>query len=229
MENKVANMRIDYGVNSSFQSTLPSKDPYKWFKLWFQEAVEHPGVGEPNAMSLSTASSDGTPSCRYVLLKGYSDKGFRFFTNYLSQKGQDLTENPKAALTFYWEPLRMQIRINGDVERLSNEESTEYFHSRPFSSQISALVSKQTMVLPKNRCLKDKTCELTEQYKGKIVPKPHYWGGYLVKPHSFEFWCGGSARLHDRIRFRKQGKGEVIDEQLVSMGENGWLYERLSP
>lgn len=229
LEQKVADMRITYSVSNIKEDSLPSTDPFKWFKLWFEQAVANQDITEANAMTLATASKEGIPSARIVLLKGFSEKGFSFFTNHESEKGKQMTENPHAALLFYWGSLQMQIRITGLVERLTDEESTEYFHKRPFESQIGALVSQQTAVIPNQQYLEDKRIALTAQYEGKVVPKPDYWGGYLVKPLTFEFWCGKSGRLHDRIRFRKLIKGEEIDEKLTKKGDNGWLYELLSP
>jgi len=229
LEEKVSGMRINYDVSNIDEDNLPSKDPFEWFKIWFQKAVEHPGVIEANAMTVATASREGIPSARLLLLKGFSKEGFQFFTNHGSQKGKELAENPHAALIFYWEALQLQIRISGRVERLTEEESTKYFHIRPFESQISAAASPQTVVLPNLKYLEGQRTALREKYDGKIVPKPDYWGGYIVKPSIFEFWCGGAARKHDRLRFRKLNDGEVIDETLTKKGEGDWVYEILSP
>jgi len=227
-QDEVAGMRIDYKV-SNIEDDVPTKDPFEWFNLWFKDATDHPNVEEPNAMNIATATKDGQVSARMVLLKGVTDQGFRFFTNSGSQKGKQLMENPYAALTFYWEPLQRQIRINGRVEKLSEDESTKYFHSRPFGSQIGALVSDQSVVIPNREYLEKKRVTLTEKYEGQVVPKPDYWGGYLVIPDSFEFWCGGSGRLHDRMRFRRLNEGESLDMTLTQHGDSGWIYERLSP
>ncbi|XP_065684159.1 pyridoxine-5'-phosphate oxidase isoform X2 [Hydra vulgaris] len=223
--NEISDMRIDYNLSRLPDDMLPAKDPYLLFQLWFQEAANNPGIKEANAMNLATASKDGVPSARWVLLKGYSNKGFRFFTNYDSQKGKELNENPNAALTFYWEPLQKQIRITGRVEKISKEESTEYFHSRPFASQIGALVScNQSSAIPSEQYLEERRKKLTEEFSGKVVPKPDNWGGYLLTPKDFEFWCGGSGRIHDRIKFVQSSNYEH-----QQTGENGWSYVRLSP
>lgn len=163
------------------------------------------------------------------MLKGCNSDGFTFFTNYGSRKAKELEENPCAALTFYWMPLRRSIRIEGDVEKVSAAESEEYFHQRPKASQIGALASPQSLVIP-NREHLDK---IEEEIKSKLkpdepIPMPH-WGGYLVKPKSIEFWQGQTNRLHDRIRFRKLEPTEIIDETLVHAGDDGWVYERLAP
>lgn len=138
-------------------------------------------------------------------------------------------ENPYAALTFYWDSLQKQVRITGKVEKMSDEDSTSYFHERPVGSQIGAWVSRQTSVIPNSQYLEAKEKELREKYEGKIIPKPPYWGGFIVVPDTFEFWCGKSNRLHDRIGFRYPKSGELIDSSLTKYGCNGWLYERLSP
>jgi len=226
---EVSSMRVDYKVSTIEDGAFPSLDPFKWFDIWFQEATHHPEIKEANAMNIATASKDGEVSARMVLLKKVTERGFGFFTNYDSQKGRQLTENPNGAITFYWDPLQKQVRIAGKVERMSEEESTSYFHSRPFGSQIGAMVSHQTSVIPDSKCLLEREKELKEMYEGKVVPKPQYWGGFLVVPNTIEFWCGRSNRLHDRIRFRRLNDNETLDPSLTKEGENGWVYERLSP
>jgi len=226
---EVEAMRINYDVDKLGDGDLPSKNPFEFFNAWFQEAVKHDGIVEANAMNIATATRDGIPSSRMVLLKGFSEEGFRFFSNYCSEKGKHLEENPNIAVNFYWEPLHKQIRINGSVEKLSEEESTEYFHKRPRASQIGALVSRQSTPIRDSQVLEDRRIELEQKYKDVEIPKPDYWGGYLVKPRSFEFWVGGSGRLHDRILFRHLKPGENIDPALTKKGENDWYYERLSP
>jgi len=227
---KVADMRIDYTKSSIDESSLPSKDPFEVFRVWFEEACQHPAIEEGNAMNLATASKDGVPSARIVLLKGFSTAGFRFFTNYASEKGQQLAENPHAALTFYWEPLQKQVRISGRVERLSDELSTEYFNSRPISSQIGAHVSHQTSVIPNRKFLEDRKEEIEKEFDGmKTIPKPEFWGGFLVKPSKMEFWCGGSGRLHSRVRFRHLENNETLNPELTKQGAGDWFYELLSP
>ncbi|XP_043959024.1 pyridoxine-5'-phosphate oxidase [Gambusia affinis] len=226
----LSNMRKKYrGVEECFEeSQLGSLDPIKEFGNWFDEATKCPEVGEANAMCIATASKDGRPSARMVLLKGYSHEGFRFFTNYESRKGNELESNPYACLVFYWEPLNRQIRIEGSVERIPYQNSCDYFHSRPKSSQIGAVVSRQSTPVPNRDYLRQKNAELEEKYKDTEVPMPDYWGGYMVKPHSIEFWQGQTNRLHDRIVFTKVKDGEKRGE-FQHEAEGGWVYQRLSP
>ncbi|KAM6897471.1 pyridoxine-5'-phosphate oxidase [Xenentodon cancila] len=226
----LSNMRKKYkGDEECFEeSQLVSLDPIKQFGNWFDEATKCPDIGEANAMCIATATKDGRPSARMVLLKGYSNEGFRFFTNYESRKGSELEGNPYACLVFYWEPLNKQIRIEGSVERIPYQSSCEYFHSRPKSSQIGAVVSRQSTPVPNRDYLRQKNAELEETYRDKDVPMPDYWGGYVVKPFLIEFWQGQTNRLHDRIVFTKkkeeEGQGEFEHE-----AEGGWVYRRLSP
>ncbi|XP_061565346.1 pyridoxine-5'-phosphate oxidase [Cololabis saira] len=225
----LSNMRKKYkGDEECFEeSQLVSLDPIKQFGNWFDEATKCPEVGEANAMCIATASKDGRPSARMVLLKGYSNEGFRFFTNYESRKGSELESNPHACLVFYWEPLNKQIRIEGSVERIPYQKSCDYFHSRPKSSQIGAVVSRQSTPVLNRDYLRQKNAELEEKYRDGEVPMPDYWGGYVVKPALIEFWQGQTNRLHDRIVFTKkkeEGPGEFEHE-----AEGGWVYQRLSP
>lgn len=226
---EVSSMRIDYKESRIEDDQLPSLDPFKWFDIWFKEATQHSDIKEANAMNIATATKNGDVSARMVLLKKVTERGFGFFTNYESQKGTQLAENPRGAITFYWDPLQKQIRICGNVERMSDEASSEYFHSRPKGSQIGAMVSHQTSVIPDSKCLEQREKDLSQKYEGKVIPKPDYWGGFLLVPETIEFWCGRSNRLHDRIRFRRPKKDEVINTALTKEGDNGWLYERLSP
>ncbi|XP_014839405.1 PREDICTED: pyridoxine-5'-phosphate oxidase [Poecilia mexicana] len=226
----LSNMRKKYrGDEECFEeSQLGSLDPIKQFGNWFDEATKCPEIGEPNAMCIATASKDGRPSARMVLLKGYSHEGFRFFTNYESRKGKELESNPYACLVFYWEPLHRQIRIEGSVERIPYQNSCDYFHSRPKGSQIGAVVSRQSTPVPNRDYLRQKNAELEEKYKDTDVPMPDYWGGYMVKPHAIEFWQGQTNRLHDRIVFTKVKDGEKRGE-FQHEAEGGWVYQRLSP
>ncbi|KAK3930409.1 Pyridoxine-5'-phosphate oxidase [Frankliniella fusca] len=210
------------------EADLACKEPIGQFKVWFDEARNEPSVMEANAMCLATASKDGTPSARYVLLKGYGPDGFKFFTNYESRKAKELEENPKAALTFYWEALRRSVRIEGTVARLPAAESDEYFHSRPKASQIGACASNQSTPITGREVLSAQEKYLASEYSDKEIPRPN-WGGYIVVPHSIEFWQGQSDRLHDRIRFRLPQETEKPDGKLLHEGDNGWVYERLSP
>ncbi|XP_043466650.1 pyridoxine/pyridoxamine 5'-phosphate oxidase-like [Leptopilina heterotoma] len=227
----LADMRIKYkDKNETFtEDQLSTKEPFGQFKVWFELACNTPTILEPNAMLLGTASKDGIPSVRPVLLKGYGPDSFKFYTNYESRKGKDLDENPNAALTFFWESLRRTIRIEGTVEKTSSEDSDEYFKGRPFPSQIGAWASKQSKIISGRDVLMIREREYLSQFSDKNVPRPNYWGGYHLKPKSVEFWQGQSDRLHDRIRFRRPVPGEKVDNILLHQGENGWVYERLSP
>jgi pyridoxamine 5'-phosphate oxidase len=190
-------------------------DPIKQFGNWFTAAVEAQ-IRDVNAMSLATASADCRPSVRIVLLKGFDHDGFVFFTNYESEKGKQLAENPYAALGFYWIELDRQIRISGKATRTSREESERYFHSRPPGSQLGAWASRQSEVLDARRVLDARMAQMTERFAGKPISLPPHWGGYRLKPDRMEFWQGRTNRLHDRFRYTLQPDGS-------------WLLERLSP
>lgn len=213
------------------ESSLVSKEPIKQFKEWFDLASKTENIKEANSMCLATATKTGKPSARFVLLKGYGEDGFRFFSNYASRKGNELEENPFAALTFYWEPLSRSVRIEGTVEKLQTEDSEEYFHSRPRSSQIGACVSPQSQPIKGREVLIETEERLLKEYADESVsiPKPSSWGGYIVKPNMIEFWQGQSTRIHDRIRFRRPEGSHEPDGILTHPGENGWIYERLAP
>jgi pyridoxamine 5'-phosphate oxidase len=190
-------------------------DPIKHFANWFTAAIEA-GVRDVNAMSLATTGRDARPSVRIVLLKGFDQDGFVFFTNYESEKGKQLEANPYAALAFYWIELDRQIRISGKVKKNSRKESQTYFHSRPVGSQLSAWASRQSEVIDARRVLDARMAEMTERFAGKPVPLPLHWGGYRLKPDRIEFWQGRPNRLHDRFRYTRQTDGN-------------WLIERLAP
>uniref|UniRef100_A0A6Q2ZJW5 pyridoxal 5'-phosphate synthase n=1 Tax=Esox lucius TaxID=8010 RepID=A0A6Q2ZJW5_ESOLU len=202
------------------ENQLVSLDPIKQFGDWFDQATKCPEIGEPNAMCLATSTKDGRPSARMVLLKGYSDEGFRFFTNYESRKGGEL-------VSIYVENL--DIRIEGKVKRIPYQSSCDYFHSRPKSSQIGAVVSRQSTPVPDRNHLRQKNAELEEKYKDTDVPMPDYWGGYIVMPDLIEFWQGQTNRLHDRIVFTRPKTGESVLEDYQHPAEAGWVYQRLSP
>ncbi|HVT92657.1 MAG TPA: pyridoxamine 5'-phosphate oxidase [Bryobacteraceae bacterium] len=190
-------------------------DPITQFQRWFEEAVAA-NLVEANAMTLATASREGMPSARIVLLKGLSREGFVFYTNYESQKGRELEENPNAALVFYWGPLERQVRVSGRVARLSREESLAYFRSRPKGHQLGALASRQSTVVMDRAALERTLHDLERTYESSEVPLPDFWGGYRLKPESIEFWQGRPNRLHDRIRYLQRAGGS-------------WAIERLSP
>lgn len=180
------------------------KNPIEQFDYWFDEALKA-GIYEPNAMTLATATHDGKPSARVVLLKGFNHDGFVFYTNYLSRKGKELAKNPVVALVFFWPELARQVRIEGTLEKVSKEESEKYFQSRPLDSQLGALASPQSQEI--SRVDLEKNLEkLKATYTDKTIPKPSYWGGYLVKPQVIEFWQGRESRLHDRIVYKKADK-----------------------
>ncbi|KAL2078129.1 hypothetical protein ACEWY4_025814 [Coilia grayii] len=227
----LSDMRKKYKADDQCfeEDQLVSLDPMKQFGNWFDEATKCPEIGEPNAMCIATATKEGHPSARMVLLKGFSHEGFRFFSNYESRKGKELESNPHACLVFYWEPLNRQIRIEGTVERIPYQSSCDYFHSRPKSSQIGAVVSRQSTVIPNREYLRQKNAELEERYKDTDVPMPDYWGGYIVKPHTIEFWQGQTNRLHDRIVFTRPKEGETELKDLQHQAAGGWVYQRLSP
>lgn len=208
----VANFRNEYISNGIDEKTM-SDDPVQQFEKWFSEALENK-VLEPNAFHLSTCSADGRPSGRVMLLKGFSDEGFIFFTNYDSRKGNDLKENANASMTFLWLELYRQIRIEGSVSRISPEESDEYFHSRPRGSQIGAAVSAQSKVLSGRDELENAAGELEKKFSGKEIPRPENWGGLLLKPIRMEFWQGRVNRLHDRILYESSNGGKWTKSRL---------------
>lgn len=203
-QQEIQDLRQDYTA-----ATLSEKDtkasPVSQFEQWFNEALAAK-LHEPNAMTLATATTNGKPSARIVLLKGFNEHGFIFYTNYLSRKGKEITKNPQGALTFFWGELERQVRIEGTIEKLSKEDSERYFHSRPKGSQIGAVVSPQSQEIDGREALEKKWNELETEYEGKEVPKPSFWGGYILNPQMVEFWQGRSSRLHDRILYKKVDK-----------------------
>lgn len=211
----IADIRTQYSQKSlSEADVLP--DAIAQFEKWWDEVI-HSQITEPNAMTLATASLDGVPDARIVLLKGVSQEGFTFFTNYESQKGQQLAQNPRACLVFFWKELERQVRIRGVVSKVSKEESEAYFFSRPEGSQIGACASPQSRVIADRQELESRVQALEEAVKKRHkIEKPDYWGGYILKPESLEFWQGRPNRLHDRILYTLQDKGD-------------WLIQRLAP
>ncbi len=185
-------------------------DPFAQFDRWF-DAATSAGVAEANAFTLATSTPDGMPSARTVLLKGFDERGFVFYTNYESQKGMDILANPRAALLFFWKELHRQVRVTGTVERIPRDESETYFRSRPPGSQLGAAVSPQSRVLPDRGTLEASYAVMEAEYAVTPVPLPEDWGGYRVTPIGFEFWQGRENRLHDRLRYRPAIGGWTID------------------
>lgn len=205
--------RKDY-TRASFDERDAAPDPFLQFAAWYDAAVAD-GVTEPEAMTLATATREGRPSARVVLLRGFDERGFAFFTNYESRKGRELAENPRAALVFYWHDQERQVRIEGRVETTSAEESDAYFHVRPPGARIGAWASEQSRVIAGREVLEAQVREFGRRYPGESIPRPPHWGGYRLVPEAVEFWQGRANRLHDRLRYRRAG--------------GGWVLERLSP
>jgi pyridoxamine 5'-phosphate oxidase len=210
----IAALRHDYVAHGLRRADLDA-DPIKQFAKWFGEAAAAE-IRDVNAMTLATATPDGRPSARIVLLKAISDRGFVFFTNYNSAKGRELEANPHAALTFFWVQLERQIRVSGVVEKTSREESEEYFRSRPIGSQLGAWSSAQSELIASREVLETNLAEVTSRFAGTDVPLPPQWGGYRLQPDAIEFWQGRTNRLHDRFRYRLEDGAR-------------WALERLAP
>jgi pyridoxamine 5'-phosphate oxidase len=211
---RLDDLRNEYSGRSLREQDVDA-DPFRQFERWFGEACEC-AVAEPNAMTLATATREGRASARLVLLRGISERGFTFFTNYESRKARELEANPWAALVFFWRELARQVRIEGNVERASDEESDRYFRTRPQGARISAWASPQSEVVVSREALEEWCREFEMRFGDGIVPRPANWGGYRVMPESIEFWQGGANRLHDRLRY-------------VRRTEGGWRIERLAP
>jgi len=210
----LADLRKEYMARGLDVGDLDA-DPIRQFRGWLDEALAA-HLTEPNAMTVATVGADGRPSARMALIKGVSEAGFVFYTNYESRKGRELGAAPWAALVFYWAELERQVRIEGRVERTSAADSDAYFHSRPVGSQLGAAVSQQSAVIPDRATLEVRLRKLEARYRDQEVPRPEHWGGFRVVPDAIEFWQGRPNRLHDRLRYRKTAEGV-------------WVIERLSP
>ncbi|HEX2223161.1 MAG TPA: pyridoxamine 5'-phosphate oxidase [Thermoanaerobaculia bacterium] len=213
----VSHLRRDYSLTGLDEADALA-DPFAQFQSWFADVLEA-DRHDPTAMTLATADREGRPSARIVLLKGYDERGFVFFTNYGSRKGRELEENPRAALVFYWPDFDRQVRVEGTVERASREESEEYFRSRPRGSRLGAWASPQSTVIAGREDLERRLREVEERFPAgdtEEVPTPDFWGGYRLRPEVIEFWQGRPSRLHDRLRYSR-------------LPEGGWKIERLSP
>ena len=213
MDRDLLQLRKEF-AQRELSETNVDRDPFAQFQRWFDDAVRA-HVHLPTAMALATATTDGRPSARMVLLKLMDNRGFVFFTNFESKKADDLTKNPNASLLFHWVELERQVCIDGSVERATREEAEQYFKTRPYESQLSAWASKQSSVIPSRSELEKSFEEVRARYPSDEVPLPPFWGGFRVIPTTFEFWQGRENRLHDRIRYRKEA------EQ--------WVIERLAP
>lgn len=199
----LSNYRKSYEKSELLESSI-SKNPFELFAKWFQEAEEIGGSEEINAMTISTIGLDGFPKNRVVLLKQFTSEGFIFFTNYESEKGKAIAENPNVCLSFFWHNSERQVIIKGIAEKTTEKVSDDYFHSRPTGSQLGAVASHQSEVISGREILENKIQQLEDQFVGKEIQRPEYWGGYLIKPIEIEFWQGRANRLHDRIRFQLQ-------------------------
>ena len=208
-----ANLRREY-TRAGLDDADMNPDPIVQFDTWFEKVIDA-NLHEPNAMILATATSEGRPSVRTVLLKGYDGGGFVFYTNYEGRKARELEANPACALLFYWGELERQVRIEGRAGRIPSEESDTYFASRPRGSRLGAWASEQSRPVRDRSVLEERVRALEKEYEGREIPRPLFWGGYRVEPHTIEFWQGRENRLHDRISYRREN--------------DGWRLERLQP
>jgi pyridoxamine 5'-phosphate oxidase len=210
----VANLRRDYARQTLLEKSA-NPSPFQQFQTWFTQALEAQVI-EPNAMTLATVTPDGKPAARIVLLKDMDERGFVFYTNFQSRKGQELTQTPVAALVFWWGELERQVRIEGTIALVSPAEADVYFQSRPRGSQLGAWVSQQSQVIPNRDALEQRLMALEQEYSDRPIPRPPHWGGYRLMPTYFEFWQGRANRLHDRLCYRQ-------------ISSDAWNMQRLSP
>jgi pyridoxamine 5'-phosphate oxidase len=210
----ISRLRKEY-TRAGLDESDAVPDPIEQFRRWFDDALAA-DLHEPNAMTLATATPEGRPSARIVLIKGFDERGFIFYTNYEGRKARELEANPQCALVLYWAELERQVRIEGRVSRISEEESDAYFASRPRGSQLGAWVSEQSQSIESRGALELRLRELEREYEGREIPRPPFWGGYRVEPEVIEFWQGRENRLHDRLQYRRPEDG-------------GWERERLQP
>lgn len=215
MQKDLGNYRKSYEKSALIEDSI-SNNPMQLFKTWFHEVEMSDGLEEPNAMTISTLGLDGYPKNRVVLLKKFTHEGFIFYTNYYSDKGRAIEANPHVCISFFWPTMERQVIIKGKAEKILENLSDGYFESRPKGSQLGALVSQQSTVISSRVVLEEKLRQLEQEFKDKEVPRPQYWGGYIVKPVSLEFWQGRPNRLHDRIRFTLEKDWD-------------WKMERLAP
>lgn len=225
MSNAIADIRKDYKLASLEEADVAS-NPIDQFTRWWNDAVASQ-IDEVNAMTLATVNAAGVPAARIVLLKGYNPEGFIFFTNYESDKGKNLAQNPNAALVFFWKELERQIRIEGTVQKVSAEESDRYFNSRPASSRIGAWASPQSAVIENRLVIEQNVERYSSIFANDSIERPDHWGGYIVKPISIEFWQGRSSRLHDRIRYKLETS--AYNAATDTKTDANWKIERLAP
>ncbi|MEP7094941.1 MAG: pyridoxamine 5'-phosphate oxidase [Flavobacterium sp.] len=211
----LSNYRKSYEKSELLETTIP-EDPINLFNRWFHEVEDFGGTGEVNAMTVSTIGLDGFPKSRVVLLKKYSEEGFIFYTNYNSEKGRAIAQNPHVCLSFFWPNMERQVIIKGIAQKTSENISDNYFDSRPNGSKLGAIVSNQSEVIPSRTFLEENLKQLENDFEGKQIPRPEHWGGFLVAPAEVEFWQGRANRLHDRIRY-------------INQPDYSWLIQRLAP
>ncbi len=212
---KTDKLRREYHSHGELTENSVAKNPFQQFEKWFNDAIDAK-IDLPDAMTLATATTDGIPSARMVVLRGFDTNGFCFYTDYDSQKGKELAVNPHAALVFYWREIDRQVRCNGTVEKMTPAESDIYFASRPIDSQLAVQAERQSIVIPEREHLTTNFEKAEQTYQGDNIPRPSHWGGYRLIPNMFEFWQGCPSRLHDRIRY-------------ILKNNSTWKIERLSP